>query len=58
MINVVMMMMMMMMILGTMILTRPSSSFFRGGKGGLQAGMKRFSPSMCLAKAPSFKIVA
>ena len=27
------------------------------GEGGLLAGMKRFPPSTCLARAPSFPIV-
>ena len=52
-------MMMMMMIRGTMTLTGPSSPlFFVGGEGGLQASMKQFSPSTCLARAPSFLIMA
>ena len=46
------------MIWGTMTLTGPSSPFFGVGEGGLLAGMKRFSPSTCLARAPSFLIVA
>ena len=45
---------MMMMIRGTMTLTGPSSPFFFGGGGRFRAGMKRFSPSTCLAKGPFF----
>ena len=46
------------MIRGTMTLTGPSRPFFAVGEGGLPACMKRFSPSTCLARAPSFLIMA
>ena len=47
------------MIWGTMTLTGPSSPLGGrgGGMGGLGAGMKRVSPSTCLARAPFFLIV-
>ena len=47
------------MILGTVTRMLPYRvfGFFGGGEGGLLAGMKRFPPSTCLARAPSFPIV-
>ena len=46
------------MILGMVTRTLPCRVFiFWGGGGGLLAGMKRFPPSTCLARAPSFPIV-
>ena len=46
------------MILGMVTWTLPCRVSFLGwGEGGLLAGMKRFVPSTCLARVPSFPIV-
>ena len=46
------------MILGMVTRMLPCKVFFGVGEGGLLAGMKRFAPSTCLARAPSFPIVS